>query len=57
MEPEDLLPHIQDPDNRARSIQSMPPSHFLKIHFNIMVWYLLQLTLHPVAVVGKLVKV
>jgi len=34
MDPKDSLPHSHEPAAWARSIQSMPPSNFLKIHFN-----------------------
>ena len=37
MEPKGSLPHSQEPALFwASSIQPMPPSHFLKIHFNII---------------------
>ena len=40
MEQEGLLQHSQEPRHPsllwARSIQSIPPSHFLKIHFNFI---------------------
>jgi hypothetical protein len=39
MEPEGSLPHSQDPHHLslswARSIQSMPPSHFWNIHSRV----------------------
>ena len=39
MEPEGSFPRSQDPTNSATSICLMPPSYFLKIHFNIMLPY------------------
>ena len=42
MEPESSLPHLQAPRHLslswARSIQSMSPSHFSKINFNIIIF-------------------